>query len=489
MKDTRLIKLIKTFTKEELKSFEKFLQSPFLRPARDTTQLYKYIVNLFPEYDPAKTEKRKVFKKLFGDEEYSEKKIQNLIFYLTKAAEDFLAFNTLMEDETEFLLSLSKGYLNKKLSDESNRVNKLIEKKMQPGFSQKKDYISKFRKLSYLKSSYFIEMNEFENLIGMKMEYFEAASVQFIIDYVEIVSSIIPAKETYGKEMNNYFIDSIINNFDLEKLEKFLEKSDYKDKSIILIHYYLLKISSEGDNTFFYYLLRDLFYDTLTELDREEKYILFGRLINYCVQKIGKNEKEFIKEGLHVCKKMLENNAYSHSENEYMQVMTYRNINQFCISSKDYKWLEYFIEKYTECLQPELREDLKNLSYGYLYYSRKEFEKALVELSKINHEFFLFKTDLKNLMLILYYEMNYIEPAYSMVDSYKHFLSNTKEITAPYKKIFNNFLNLYFDLLKMKCGQSKEKASFIKNIILKENQLVSRSWLLEKADELISKKL
>ena len=63
MKDTRLLKLIRTFTKEELKSFEKFLQSPFLRPARDTTGLYNYIIKYFPEYDPENLEKKKIYKK------------------------------------------------------------------------------------------------------------------------------------------------------------------------------------------------------------------------------------------------------------------------------------------------------------------------------------------------------------------------------------------------------------------------------------------
>jgi len=65
MNDTRLLKLIRTFSKEELKSFEKFLQSPFLKPARDTSKLYQYIIKFYPDYEASKLEKEKVFKKLF----------------------------------------------------------------------------------------------------------------------------------------------------------------------------------------------------------------------------------------------------------------------------------------------------------------------------------------------------------------------------------------------------------------------------------------
>ena len=237
MKDTRFIKLIRTFSKEELKSFDKFLQSPYLKPARDTTELFYYISKFYPDYDNAKLEKEKVFKSLFKNESYNEKKLLNLIFDLTNAAEDFLALNTIMDDETEFLLNLSKGYMKKNLIEESNRVNKIIEKKLVPGFSQSKDYISKFRELSYLKSSYFTEIHDFEKHLLNEKDYFETSAVQFIIDYTRIIESVAIAQNTYGINLNSNFIDSVISSFDLERLLTALEKSDNKNKHLILLHF------------------------------------------------------------------------------------------------------------------------------------------------------------------------------------------------------------------------------------------------------------
>ena len=489
MKDTRLLKLIRTFTKEELKSFEKYLQSPFLRPARDTTGLYDYIIKFYPDYDTPRLEKERVFEKIFKGESYNEKKLQNLIFDLTKAAEDYLALSNVLKDENELLLNLSKGYLKKNLTDESNRVNKIIEKKLIPGFSTRKDYVSKFRRLSYLKGNYFTEANDFENLIESKKRYFEASAVQFIIDYTHIIGTVIPALDTYGKNIKGEFIETIMQSFDLEKIMKALEKSDLKSKHLILLHYYLLKTNLEKNNPEYYYLLRDVFYELLPDFDREEKCMIFNDLVNFCVQNYERDSGVFKKEIFEVYKKMLENKAYSLSENEYMQVMIYRNIVLSSITLRELKWLEHYIENYTDCLHPEYRKDLKNLSYANLYYIKKEYETALSWASKINHEFFLFKFDLKNMLLIIYYELDYFESAFSLVDSYKHYLSNSKEITSFYKVPLNNFLKLYFDLLKIKNRQGKETASFVKNKIKKESQLISKNWLLEKADQLISIKL
>ena len=90
-------------------------------------------------------------------------------------------------------------------------------------------------------------------------------------------------------------------------------------------------------------------------------------------------------------------------------------------------------------------------------------------------------------MLPLYYELDHIEAAFSMVDSYKHFLANTKEVSESIKKYSVNFLGFYYNLLKIKSGQSKEKAGYFKDLIEKEKTVINRIWLLEKASELSKK--
>ena len=488
MKDTRLIRLIRTFSREELKSFGKFLESPFLKPKRNTFDLYEYIIKFYPEYDSSKLKKENVFGKLFPGEKYFEGKLNNLIFELSKAAENFLAYKTLMEDETEYLLNLSKGYLSKNLSGESNRINKMIEKKLKPGFSQSKNYVSKFRWLTYLKNAYYTEHNDIENVIECTKNYFEASAIQFIVDYTEIVGAMKPAFNTYGKNVENNFIQAILRSFDIEKLHKLIEENEHTLTPIISLYYYKLKAEDDPDNSGYYYSLKDSFYRIIPKLDREEKYRIFSELANYCVQKSVKKNEEFKKEGLKIYQEMMANNAYSFSENEYMLVAVFRNIIQFCISVNEIKWFEYFIENYTDCLKPEYRKDLRHYSFAHLYFMKKDFEKSLVMISEIDYEFFLFKPDFKNLMLKIYYELGHYEQAFSMVDTYRHFLANTKEISKTFKKYYNNYLSFYYILLKIRSGQSKESPLFLKSKIEKENEIINKAWLLEKVKEISRKK-
>lgn len=488
MKDTRLIKLLKTFSREEIKSFGKFLKSPFLKPRRNTIELYEYLIKYYPEYDSPKMEKEIVFRKLFAGEKFYEGKLNNLIFELSKAAENFLAYNTLMSDETEYLLNLSKGYLGKNLSGESNRINKIIEKKLTPGFSQNKNYISKLRWLTYLKSAYYTEHNDIENVIECTKNYFEASAIQFIIDYTEIVGAVKPALNTYGKNVENNFIHAVLQSFDIENLHKLIRENEHRLSPMISMYYYKLKSENNPEEKDYYYLLKESFYKNFPVLDREEKYRIFSELANYCVQKAVKKNEEFKREGLKVYQEMMENNAYSFSEKEYMLVAAFRNIIHFCISVNEINWFEFFIKNYTDCLKPEYRKDLRNYSYAHLYFMKKDFERSLVMISEINYDFFLFKPDFKNLMLKIYYELGYIEQAFSMVDSYNHFLASSKEISRSFKKFYKNFLGFYFILLKIRSGQSKESLSFLKSKVEKENEMINKAWLLEKINEVLPKK-
>lgn len=485
MKEIKLIGILKTFDKEELKSFRKFLYSPFIKSRRNIEALLINIIPFHPEFSSDKLDEKNVFKNLFPGEAFEEKKLNNLVTDLTRAAKDFIIHQTIEEDETESLVFLLKGYYKRNLLKDNFSVLKSAESRLVPGFSNTNDYFSKIRQLNFLKTSYYADENDFENLMDCENKYFEASATQFIIDYTQFLSSRASSFNTHGRKIGNNFTESVLKCFDIDKLIKLTEKEKFPNSSLITLHYYWLKTNEHPEDTDHYFDLKKFFYKILPEKEREEKHFIFSHLINYCVSKVQKRNVSFLKEGLQVYKSMLENNAYSFSENEYMQVLSFRNIIYFCAMSGENEWIKTFIEKYNFALNPEYREDMINFAMANYYFNKKDFENALANISKrFLHEFFLFKTDVKNLMLQICYELGNIEQAYSLVDSYKHFLTNTKEISENHKHRYENFLKQYFELLKIKSGQSKEKPAYVRSKIEKETLIVNKEWLTEKSKEL-----
>ena len=165
--------------------------------------------------------------------------------------------------------------------------------------------------------------------------------------------------------------------------------------------------------------------------------------------------------------------------------MTYRNIILLSSSQRNTGWLCDLAEKHIVCLHPENRDNLKNLAYAYLYFLKGEFERSLEHNSLINTDFFFFKTDVKNLLMKNYYELNYFEEAFSCIDAFKHFLSSNKELPEAFKDFYRTYIKLYEDLIKIKSGKSKKEPLFIKKEIEKKAHPSFKQWLSEKANELI----
>ncbi len=488
MRDSRLVEILASFDKDDLKAFRKFLNSPFVKSRRNISQLFDVLSEYHPDYKSESISKDRIFRVLFEKEEFNAKKLENLALDLLSALESYLSHDALDSEKIDMMMYLSQGYFDRRLMNNSFRVLKKIESDSEFSFGKGHFYFSMLRKLSFMKSSYFMQNHQYEANIESVKEILEASAFQFILDLTHYQSIKRPALNTYGIEVKDDLLDSLIANFDFQLFVENLKSSQSMNALPVLMNYYKLKTIETPDEVEYYYKLRDVFYDSIETFDREHKHLNFSHLANYCVQNFLKNRNEFKKEGLEVYKKMMMNNAFTLSENEYIQTMTFRNIVLFCISNKDAEWLEYFLDNYSNALQPDEREDQKNYSYGQLYFLKGDFDGALDCVSRVRKEYFLFKTDLKNLLIKLYYELDHIESALSMVDSYRHFLNKNKEISENHKETFRNFLNYFYSLLKIKSLQSKEDPEFIKSQISSENRIISRHWLLEKADELISKK-
>ncbi len=63
--DTKLIVFLKTFSKEEINDFEKFISSPYFKKVRDTLPLLKALKKYHPEFDEKKFSEEIVFNKMY----------------------------------------------------------------------------------------------------------------------------------------------------------------------------------------------------------------------------------------------------------------------------------------------------------------------------------------------------------------------------------------------------------------------------------------
>ena len=73
-----VISILNTFSQEEIKQFEDFLNSPFHNKNAKVIQFFNVLKEYHPGFDDEKLTKENLFKELFGNVKYKESYIRNL---------------------------------------------------------------------------------------------------------------------------------------------------------------------------------------------------------------------------------------------------------------------------------------------------------------------------------------------------------------------------------------------------------------------------
>jgi hypothetical protein len=129
---------------------------------------------------------------------------------------------------------------------------------------------------------------------------------------------------------------------------------------------------------------------------------------------------------------------------------------------------------------------MKYFSMAVVKFARGDFEESLQYVSKVKYDLVRLKTDVKFLMLKIYYELNLEDPAYFLIDTFKHYASDSKEISEDTRISVKNFLKHYTQLLKMKSTPKSSEVEFSRTTIKNENLIYHKDWLMDKVSELAS---
>jgi hypothetical protein len=275
----------------------------------------------------------------------------------------------------------------------------------------------------------------------------------------------------------------------LSDLSKYLKQNLPEQAEIITIYSNMLKLySRKADEEVFFETCR-LFNKNLSRFNRAAKNHIYGYLQNISISLGTINREKYRAVTFRLQREMLENYAFTASEELYMDIAKFRNILIAALDLREFKWCEDFITDYIQHLQPEHQENMYNYSLARICFSKKQFEKSLEYLSRVKYDMFALKYDIKALSLSLYYELGYFEEAFSLIDTFKHFIAENKSLSPRRREVQNNFINFTSDLLKVKSGRKETNLSKLLEVIENTNSVLSKRWLLDKVDELKKEKL
>ncbi len=488
MQKTKLIRLLKTFSKGEMKSFEKFVSSPYHNNGRNFKPLYRILKGYYPAFENKSLTEEKVFKRLYPAKKYDKKSsvtIRVLLSQMGALAEKFIVYEGFESGKLsyDFNKYLSRAYISYKLFDPALKAA-LVNSKMLDKDLKKEMYAERRLETNRLISDIF-------GVLTKPKEKFKHTSNNILYIYAHILDTFAFFHNEYRVYMRNnnliYKGDDLvmhfIKTFDLKLFDMECDEDAYETKKLAMINFYYLKsFIDEGDNESILNAI-NIYVKIFDNLNRFKQYDIYTLLLNRCIGK-SKYNPVFVKTGSDLTDFVWGKGVLSYEE-RYITPFNYLYVLHFKLSSLGNDQFRKFVSEYSEKIPPEFRDDIKNYSYACVYFKEKSFGKCLEHLSKYaSLNLPTRKANKQKLKICCLYELSHFENVLSELDTFEHFLRNNTNVSEIVKTENFNFINGIKKLIRVKNSDMKKPCPEMKEILELTQNLQWGYWFKEKIEEL-----
>lgn len=476
MKDIKLTAILRTFSREEFREFEKFIESPFFSSGRNLDPLYRALKKFYPDFDSGKFTGENVFALMYKNRDFNITLFRKLISDMTKAAEEFMLQSALRKDPySEYIL---------KLKEANNRgLAKLFEK-----------YYGEAE--TYVKNNSFSSDTEYRllhELLEIRIDNYYERGLQnktndmiirssglmissFLITLISNLQSIHVNERSFVKAGKKDIINNFINNFDFDNFAK-----QSNDPKINIYNLFIRQVNGSYSKKTIHELKEQLNRQK-SVFHSSELYELYKGLAAMCVQlAAGKPDKsDYQKLLFEIYKDVLNNDILANPATGTVDLHRFRNIFNTALDISETRWAEEFLKKYLHTLQKEHVSNMEHFFYGKIEYVKGNYEKTLEYFSKLDQAQFIFMKDLKYEYLKCYYALGHIESAISLVDSFRHFVSNSETVPEFQRIEVLDFLKKFMSLVNLRTKYSKNKYEELERL-LKDSK---NSWFYKRLQEI-----
>lgn len=488
MKDTKLIRTLKTFTKDELKLFEKFIASPFFNKGRNYQPLLAALKKFYPDFNKDILTSEFIYKKIYPARKFNKQVMWNLVSELEKLAIEFLLQISLKKNRTHMFTLMFDELSGRRLIDQ---VSKEIYKMEKYAGSVKlgKENLFANRMLANYRVEYFSNLiGRQDKISGLIVNSSEYLLLNFLADLSVEVSDIQLMRRMYGFTDDLKTITGLICSLELKKMIDLASLQDHKHSELMTFYYNKI-MSALSDDENHFYEMKKYFEKNFDRFEMLEQKNTIISLANYCAHKMRMGNEKFLRTLFELNKFRLEKEIDT-QQNRILEKSLYYQIIKNALTLNEIEWAEKFVKEYTPKLKKEQQEAMNSLALGNIYFAKREYEKALSYLNKIEFIDIRDKLHVRILSAKAYYELGQSELLFYNIDSSKHFISKNKEFRITSKEPYLKFFNYLNRLLLHKENSDTKKLKSLKyDIELDKNFLPPQDiWLLEKIDIALSQK-
>lgn len=477
MNKSKLISLLITLDKKELKDFDDFINSPFFNKNEIPVKLFGIIKKYHPEYDSQKVAMEVIFPKLFPTHTYEEQRLRYAMTDLTRLLESYLTYLEFEKKEHY------KNYLLMSAFDKRGQ-----DKYFRNVYDSDKAELEKenIKDVDFYFNRYLLEEKAYQHFLG-KGQNISGSSIQQAVDNLDLFYLSNKLRYSCILLSRQNILHEDFSNKMLEQVQTYLDENNFDHIPAIAIYHLILKTLLSKDDESNYKKLVILIRKNLLTFSKDELQDMFSALLNFCIHQINSGNQNYLSELWEHYKFMIKNEIiFDHG---FISPHEFKNIVVVGLRMNAVEWIEDFLNSYKENIQPEFRENTYTYNLAFLYNYKKEYGKALKLLQTAEFKDVYYHLDAKALLLRTYFELEETEPFFSLVDAFQVYLKRNKIISEYQRTIYQNLVKYAKKLMQIKSGNSHTTVEEISKELELTKQVANLQWLTQKIEELQKTKI
>lgn len=482
MNNSKLVKILRTFSKHEMKEFEKFISSPFFNGGRNYIPFFNQLKKFYPEFDSEKLTPEYIYSQMYPGKEFNKQIIWNMTSSMVNLAEEFLMLVSLKKNKyirdyhtaEEFWERKLTSYYYKKLTDMESTLDKMG---LDDNYFRYKTQLEK-GKISY----YFLEDTQhlvYDHIVKEG----DFTILAFMRDISDVIGSLYTSSSNFNTKFDENLSYTFIRNLDMEKIVAYSNECKFKYAWAIEMYYKLIMMEFEPDNTEHFFRLQKLFEQNFDVFQYGEKYTWTTVLSNYCITQVNLGSEYFRQIAFELDKFRLKEGLLY--QGKYMSKILFVRIVGNAANLNEIDWGKRFIEEYIHTLNPAYQKPMKALSYATIYFMMKEYNHVIENLSKVKFNDILDKLYVRNFYLRTYYELGETEILLNYIDSTRHFLNKNESLGREIRDNYVRFINYLNKMALLRNSRDDFEVNKLAKAIQEDMSSPSIEWLLKKVNEIM----